>query len=64
MIHSLLYRKGERKITFDQFKIALGLCAEKKYGSKDKVDDLIAKICAGKGPSAVGATVSLFVLLQ
>lgn len=49
--------KTERKITFEQFKKALALCAEKKYGSKDEVGKLIEKICAGKGPGTSGATV-------
>ncbi|XP_071509307.1 tubulin polymerization-promoting protein family member 2-like [Diadema antillarum] len=48
--------KTERKINFKQFKTALALCAEKKYGSKDDVGKLIEKICAGKGPGATGAT--------
>ncbi|XP_068676012.1 tubulin polymerization-promoting protein family member 2-like [Montipora capricornis] len=48
--------KTERKIGFESFKKALELCAEKKYGSKDDVQKLIDKICAGKGPVAVGAT--------
>ena len=54
-----LCSKTERKIGFESFKKALELCAEKKYGSKDDVQKLIDKICAGKGPVAVGATVSL-----
>lgn len=52
-----LCSKAERKINFDQFKKALALCAEKKYGNKDDVQKLIDKMCAGKGPVAVGATV-------
>ncbi|KAK3729570.1 hypothetical protein QZH41_017184 [Actinostola sp. cb2023] len=48
--------KTERKITFDQFKKALALCAEKKYGSKDDVQKFIEKVCAGKGPGTSGAT--------
>ena len=50
--------KTERKIGFASFKKALELCAEKKYGNKDQVQKLIDAICAGKGPVAVGATVS------
>ena len=50
--------KTERKINFSQFKKALELCAEKKYGSKDDVGKFIEKICAGKGPATSGATVS------
>ena len=50
--------KTERKINFSQFKKALELCAEKKYGSKNDVGKLIEKICAGKGPATSGATVS------
>ncbi|XP_068704850.1 tubulin polymerization-promoting protein family member 3-like [Montipora foliosa] len=42
--------KTERKIGFESFKKALELCAEKKYGSKDDVQKLIDKVCAGKGP--------------
>ncbi|XP_068737286.1 tubulin polymerization-promoting protein family member 2-like [Montipora capricornis] len=42
--------KKERKIGFESFKKALELCAEKKYGSKEDVQKLIDKICAGKGP--------------
>ncbi|XP_068737680.1 tubulin polymerization-promoting protein family member 2-like [Montipora capricornis] len=48
--------KTERKIGFESFKKALELCAEKKYGSKDDVQKLIDKICAGKGPGTFGAT--------
>ncbi|XP_073233053.1 tubulin polymerization-promoting protein family member 2-like [Porites lutea] len=48
--------KTERKINFSQFKKALELCAEKKYGSKDDLGKLIEKICAGKGPATSGAT--------
>ncbi|XP_782492.2 tubulin polymerization-promoting protein family member 2 [Strongylocentrotus purpuratus] len=48
--------KTDRKINFAQFKKALELCAEKKYGSKDDVQKLIEKICAGKGPGTSGAT--------
>ncbi|KXJ10832.1 tubulin polymerization-promoting protein family member 2 [Exaiptasia diaphana] len=48
--------KTERKITFKQFKVALELCAEKKYGKKEDVSKLIEKICAGKGPGTSGAT--------
>ncbi|XP_022082363.1 tubulin polymerization-promoting protein family member 2-like [Acanthaster planci] len=48
--------KTERKINFSQFKKALELCAEKKYGSKGDVQKLIDKIVAGKGPGTSGAT--------
>ncbi|EDO36688.1 predicted protein [Nematostella vectensis] len=48
--------KTERKINFNQFKVALGLCAEKKFGSKDQVGKLTEKICKGKGPATSGAT--------
>ncbi|XP_054770705.1 tubulin polymerization-promoting protein family member 2-like [Lytechinus pictus] len=48
--------KTDRKINFSQFKVALGLCAEKKYGSKEDVSKLIEKICSGKGPGTSGAT--------
>ena len=50
--------RTERKINFASFKKALELCAEKKYGSKDHVQKMIDAICVGKGPVAVGATVS------
>lgn len=50
-------RKTERKINFSQFKKALELCAEKKYGSKGDVGKLIGKICTGKGPGTSGTTV-------
>jgi len=45
--------KTERKINFSQFKVALGLCAEKRGQS---VEVLIQKICAGKGPGTSGTT--------
>ena len=52
--------KTDRKINFSQFKKALELCAEKKYGSKDDLQKFIDKVCAGKGPGTSGATVSRF----
>jgi len=55
----LFFRKTERKINFSQFKVALGLCAEKKYGSKGDVQKLIDKICTGKGPGTSGTTVNI-----
>lgn len=55
----IFYSKTERKINFKQFKVALGLCAEKKYGSKEDVQKLIDKICVGKGPGTSGATVNI-----
>lgn len=58
LLFSSTCSKTERKIGFAGFKKALALCAEKKYGSKEDVQKLIDKICAGKGPVAVGATVS------
>lgn len=45
--------KTERKINFSQFKKALELCSEKRKGT---YDDLVAKICSGKGPGTTGAT--------
>lgn len=48
--------KTDRKINFAQFKVALGLCAEKKYGRRDQAQQLIDKIVAGKGPGTSGAT--------
>ena len=41
--------------------MALALCAEKKYGSKDDLQKFIDKVCAGKGPGTSGATVSRFL---
>ena len=58
LLFSSTCSKTERKIGIAGFKTALELCAEKKYGSKEDVQKLIDKICAGKGPVAVGATVS------
>jgi len=55
--------KADRKINFSQFKKALALCAEKKYGSKDDLQKFIDKICAGKGPGTSGATVSCLISL-
>ena len=59
-MHFSLHRKTESKINFEQFKVALKLCAEMKYGSKEKVGELIKIICGG-GTS--GATVSSLDLL-
>lgn len=52
--------KTERKITLEQFEVALGLLAEKKYpGEQDGVSKLKARIAAAQGPLTHGATVSL-----
>lgn len=58
-------RKTERKITFEQFQVALKLLAEKKYpGDSSGMDKIKAKLTSGSsGPVTSGATVSewLFV---
>ncbi|EDO48995.1 predicted protein [Nematostella vectensis] len=48
--------KSERKVNFSQFKAALSLCAEKKYGKREDVIKLVDKICEGKGPVASKTT--------
>eukprot|EP00794_Sanderia_malayensis_P018682 gene18682-20568_t len=56
IIFSKVKAKTERKITFKQFQEALGLLAEKKYGSKSDVGKLEELILQTKGPKTSGAT--------
>ena len=55
--------KTERKMTLEQFEVALGFLAEKKYpGQPDGVEKLKARIATGSGPLTHGVTVSLLCL--
>jgi len=53
----LLYSKSERKITYEQFEVAVGLLAEKKYpGVANGLERIRVKLTSGSGPSTHGAT--------
>ena len=55
-------RKSERKITFDQFREALKLLAEKKYpGDADGAKKLEDFVLQGKGPTGNKTTVCLLM---
>ena len=57
------YSKSERKITYEQFEVAVGLLAEKKYpGVANGLERIRVKLTSGSGPSTHGATVSLLGL--
>ena len=56
---SFFCSKTDRKINYEQFCDALKLFADKKYpGDPDGVGKLRRKLTEGKGPQAVGVTVS------
>lgn len=53
--------KTERKMKLEQFEVALGLLAEKKYpGQPDGVEKIKARIATGSGPLTHGVTVREF----
>ena len=55
-------RKTDRKINFEQFQDGVKQIAEKKYpGDPNGLRKLESKINEGKGPKAVGVTVSLLI---
>ncbi|XP_071958876.1 tubulin polymerization-promoting protein family member 2-like [Antedon mediterranea] len=47
---------GNKVLTFTQFQKALEYVAKSKLGDDNKVDQIIAKIVAGGGPSTAGTT--------
>ena len=55
----ILFSKSERKMTFEQFEVAVGLLAEKKYsGAANGLERIKVKLLSGSGPTTHGATVS------
>ena len=57
--------KSERKMSFEHFKQALSLMADKKYpGASNRLDKLTSLLLSGEGPKTHGATVSLNTLVR
>ena len=47
-------------MTFEQFEVAVGLLAEKKYsGAANGLERIKVKLLSGSGPTTHGATVSV-----
>lgn len=54
------FSKSERKMTFEQFEVAVGLLAEKKYSvAANGLERIKVKLLSGSGPTTHGATVSI-----